>query len=474
MTNKAVSNVNGLAAGFQVNSVGRCGSNLAADSFSSVMQKTTGKNQPADNANLQQADAKKPEVQSSTEVMKDNNTKTAKQIEEQAGQAADRTKEEALNGAKDAVNETAKKVVEKVADILGISVEEVEQAMETLGLTAVNLLDSENLANLMLNLSGETDRMAFVTNEMLSTGMRDVLQMIQSEMASVKEIYHMDDAQLQQCMDALTAEKSEDAMPVFDVRKEETAEELNPPKEAVVTLSKNGEEVKVVVETDAKTGASTITQESAPLTGQEEESADSEKQGSKGEQNGSDSSRNGNLVLQNLTQNSNTVTTVQSTETTFAQTEQTQDIMNQILDYMKVQIKPETTSLEMQLHPENLGTLNIHIAQKNGMLTAQFTTQNEAVKNVIEAQLVTLQQNLNEQGVKVEAVEVNVATQQFNRNLDQGQGSHEHSSEEAKKKQPRRINLNNLDAFAEEELEEEDQVTADMMARNGNTVDYLA
>ena len=47
-------------------------------------------------------------------------------------------------------------------------------------------------------------------------------------------------------------------------------------------------------------------------------------------------------------------------------------------------------------------------------------------------------------------------------------------SKEAKKKGPRRINLNDLDSLEEEELEEADKVTADMMARNGNTVDYLA
>ena len=118
--------------------------------------------------------------------------------------------------------------------------------------------------------------------------------------------------------------------------------------------------------------------------------------------------------------------------------------------------------------------MNIRIAAKDGVLTAQFTAQNEAVKNVIEGQLMILQQNLDEQGVKVEAVEVNVATQQFNRNLDQGKGSSGQTSEEAKKKGPRRINLNDLDSLEEEELEEADRVTADMMARNGNTVDYLA
>jgi flagellar hook-length control protein FliK len=95
---------------------------------------------------------------------------------------------------------------------------------------------------------------------------------------------------------------------------------------------------------------------------------------------------------------------------------QTQNIYDQIADYMKIQLKPETTSLEIQLHPANLGTVNVHLTEKQGMLTAEFTTQNEAVKAAVESQIVQLKNQFEEQGIKVEAVEVSVAEQKYSQN----------------------------------------------------------
>ena len=77
----------------------------------------------------------------------------------------------------------------------------------------------------------------------------------------------------------------------------------------------------------------------------------------------------------------------------------------------------------------------------------------------------------------MQAVEVTVASQQFDRNLDQN-GNERNAQEEnqnAPKKQIRRINLNELDM--ENDLEEADdaiRIAADMMARNGNTIDFMA
>jgi flagellar hook-length control protein FliK len=158
-------------------------------------------------------------------------------------------------------------------------------------------------------------------------------------------------------------------------------------------------------------------------------------------------------------------------------TYEAREIMQQILDYIKVSVKPDMTSLQMQLNPEELGTLQIEVSNKNGMLTAQFTTQDEGVKAIIESQLIQLKENLNEQGLKVQAVEVTVASQQFDRNLDKNgnQGSMQEENSNAPKKQIRRINLNELDM--EEDLENADdaiRIAADMMARNGNTIDFMA
>lgn len=462
---KAVAGVSGSVNGFSQLGTGRADSLMAvADSFSSIMQKTTCQdNSKMENTDFQPADSKKTDVQDSANVMKEN-SKTAEKIEKSTQTEKPQADEETLNAAEDAVKETAEKVVKEVADTLGISEEEVEQAMETLGLTAVSLLDNTNLTQLMMNLSGETDLLALTTNEGLYTGIKDIMQMIQKEMMSIQEMYGLTEEQLNECVDVLTEKAQQmftelegvEAPIVVDEMATEDVEDVN-------TSS------KAIIENDANNVTTATTQETAQLADTNENATEN----NKGDLTGKNDSQSGNLLLQNLEQNQNVETVVNSTEMTFTET-QAQEIMDQIMDYMKVQVKADTTNLEMQLQPESLGTLNVRIAAKDGMLTAQFTAQNEAVKNVIEGQLMVLQQNLEEQGVKVQAVEVNVATQQFERNLDQGKGSSEQSSEEAKKRGPRRINLNDLDSLEDEELEEADRVTADMMARSGNTVDYLA
>ena len=92
------------------------------------------------------------------------------------------------------------------------------------------------------------------------------------------------------------------------------------------------------------------------------------------------------------------------------------EIIDQIIDAVKVSVNADTTSMEIQLTPENLGRLNLNVASKDGVITATITAQNEAVKAVIETQLIELKQTFNEQGLKVQEVEVAVAAHDFNMN----------------------------------------------------------
>ena len=169
------------------------------------------------------------------------------------------------------------------------------------------------------------------------------------------------------------------------------------------------------------------------------------------------------------------MTEVQQTENLGASREvDTQDIMRQIMDYMKVQLKPETTSLEMQLHPANLGTLQIQMATKGGSLTANFITQNEAVKAALESQMVQLQQSFEEQGIKVNSIEVTVQPHAFEQNLEQGRGNNSNQNQPGRGRN-RRINLDALQDEAEfGSLTEEEQLAAEMLRAGGNTVDYTA
>ena len=184
----------------------------------------------------------------------------------------------------------------------------------------------------------------------------------------------------------------------------------------------------------------------------------------------------GNLVLQTI-KNENFAPELEAVQANAGSSEvNTQDIMRQIMDYMRVQIRPDQTSMEMQLHPASLGTLQIQVEAKGGVLTANFITQNEAVKAALESQMVQLQENFEQQGIKVEAIEVTVATHQFEQNLDQQGREGEQSGEmqEGRRPRVRRLNLSGMDGIMPEDLEEEDRIAAEMMAVNGGTVDYTA
>jgi len=149
--------------------------------------------------------------------------------------------------------------------------------------------------------------------------------------------------------------------------------------------------------------------------------------------------------------------------------------MEQIVNQMKVTISPETTSMEMQLNPENLGKVYVNISSEEGVINAQFRATNEIVKEALETQIATLRENLNQAGVKVDAIEVTIASHEFERNLEQNH----HNPEDAQGTQNeqttkrRNISVDSLDELSGV-MTEEETLVAQMMKDNGNSVDFTA
>ena len=115
----------------------------------------------------------------------------------------------------------------------------------------------------------------------------------------------------------------------------------------------------------------------------------------------------------------------------------------------------------------------MQVSSANGVVTAHIIVQNEAVKSALESQLITLTQTFEEQGHKVEAVEVSIANYDLNQgmNRDNGQNPSEREEKESFRVNGtrRRINMNDLTDDDEEieEVSEEERIARDMMARNG-------
>ncbi|MDE6970567.1 MAG: flagellar hook-length control protein FliK, partial [Eubacterium sp.] len=157
-----------------------------------------------------------------------------------------------------------------------------------------------------------------------------------------------------------------------------------------------------------------------------------------------------------------------------------QEVIDQIVQHTRIHLSEDVKSIEMQLNPENLGKVYLHVTEKQGTVTAQLTAQNENIKEALVQQAAILKENLNQQGIKVDAVEVTTGTHEFESNLERDAHSQEEQTRQQEEQNMRRsrrsINLgdlNDLDGLSGM-MSEEEALVAQIMRDNGNNVDYKA
>ena len=95
------------------------------------------------------------------------------------------------------------------------------------------------------------------------------------------------------------------------------------------------------------------------------------------------------------------------------------------------------------------------------------------VKEALEMQVATLRENLSQAGVKVDSVEVTIASHEFERNLEQNEQGHQQNPDESKKAPRRNLKLDSLDELSGL-MSEEEALVAQIMRDNGNSVDFTA
>ena len=367
--------------------------------------------------------------------------------------------EEIPEEALEVLQAAAMELLVKVADILEVSPEQLQGHMEELGMEALDLLDSGKLGELLLSVKGAEDLSTLVTDEGLYDCFQKVMTELEGALQESGEILEKEPEQLPKLLEQIqdgtvlpeTAELSEGM---------EQPEELSPEMEVADQRGEERAESQGTME-QLPEGTGTADRTSAQTRGDGRESRQS---------GGGERGQGADLFAQNLRTQEFEPQVQQAAVAESAWDADTQNIMRQILDYMKINLKPDASSLEMQLHPASLGTLQVQVASKGGVVTANFITQNEAVKAALETQMIQLKEQFAEQGVRVEAIEVTVQPHAFERNLDQGRGNDSQGREPAKKGRTRRIDLNASPQG--EEPEQEELLAREILAANGNTVDY--
>ncbi len=450
-----------------VNSPGAAGRS-GSDGFSQIMNRTK------DTAGQMQGRGQEGQIDSArtpVKVNRSNVRETASSDQSAEDTTKAETDQNTADNAKDpqtAVEEAIGEVTEAIEEELGISEEELEAIMSELGLVPVDLLQPENVQAIVMAAAGETDGMSILTNESLYQSVQTLTGIVDEIVSDVQTELGMDDAAFAEMLQQMEATE-EIPESVLDVAQDN--------QEPVVIVS--GEKAEEAVsETETQQTQTTLPEAAENTSGSEKETVvpETAREKSAGEerQSGAQHQENGNPFLQGWDRSGVDVwrdnAVSEPPEIPFAAADTT-DVMNQVTEYMKLEARPDMTELELRLHPESLGTLHIHLSAKEGVITAQFTAENEAVRNVLEAQAIQLKENLNEQGVKVEAVEVTIASHGFERSFAEN-GEDGAQYEEPKKRGTRRIQLNDDVSLDEMDLSDEERIAAEMMEQNGNTVDY--
>jgi len=413
------------------------------------------------------------------EVKEDN--KTAK---------SDGKKEEITPKQKEAIGEKAEEVINKVADEMDVAPEEVIEAMETLGLTLVDLFNPDNMTDLVATLSGNQDALSILTDENLYQTLgeiqnfvgqitEDLTNELDLSQEALNEVLKQAEELLEQSVITETTEIPQESLEnaaMTGMVNAENEEPLEGMKDFKATSIVDGKEVTVSVEVDESTGASVSTVEKTELT--QSDNKDSSEQ--KPADRDSDENHSQASFITQTTQfnNLDTSDVMNITDQITSFTSETRDIADQIMESMKANLKADMTELEMNLHPASLGNVRVNLTAQNGQITAQFIAQNETVRAAIESQVTQLTNQLEDQGIKVEHVEVSIADYRFDRGNEGG--SQENNNSENKSGKPkvgrvRRIDMSAIESEEDlEELEDSDRIAAEMMAHDGNTVDYTA
>ncbi len=433
-----------------VNNTGKGQEVQGKDTFSEIFDKT---HSPAEAPKKEAATKAKDtgSIQNHTNIRKN---KTSEQLKEQAEEVKDIKGEENVEIA---AMEAAGEMVEKIAETFDITVEEVESVLETLGLTALDLLNSENLTQVVLALNPECDALTLMTNEELFADLKGLMNTAQELKNQIAQNFNLTEEEMAAVLNSMK-ENAAEQVPTVVVE----ADAVETKVANVYNSATSANEVEL-------TGSSVYDGTVIPKTENSENIRDDSSKAGEESENTAGQNLNQNFVnqLAEAVENASGETTSYGVRG--------QDIINQITEHIRVHVKQDTTEMELQLHPASLGNVKVQLTSAGGVLTAVFTTENEAVKTALESQLIQLKENFAQQGLKVESVEVNVSAQGFERSLDQQEQEQNRFEDSRSKKGSRRIRLSgseDVEDVLTEDMTADDRIVADMMIRNGNTVDY--
>ena len=391
------------------------------------------------------------------------------------------------------VEAVAEKIKDVIKDELDITDEELEKAMETLGLTILDLFNPQSLAQLVTEITGETDSVALLMNDSFKNILDDVSkltnQLFDDLKISFEEVKEIVLPELESKNSQITEEVVTVDLPTEDSEKLGVVTDENQNLKPVEPQAVLTEQIKPMETEEVKPQQNIQTDVNKPLEmkSQVDDNNNSSKQEFDFSKNAKTADDTLKVTHETRGAHEGVVFTQQEAVIEYSveqevvtlptgETVRAESIVNQLVEQAKVLTDAESTTMEMTLNPEGLGKIFMEVTQKGDVITAKIFTENDAVKQALENQMATLRTELNQNSTKVTSIEVSVGAHEFERNLEQNARDESRREEQMSKqssKRNSRINLNSLDELSGI-MSEEDMLIAQMMRDNGNTLDFQA
>lgn len=362
------------------------------------------------------------------------------------------------------VDEAADKMLSDTAEELSVTEEELLSVLQSLSLTPADLLTKEGLQQVVLAVSGETDFANFLTDETMFTTLQNLCGELQTTLSDLADELGISQDEVQDFLTAL-ADKAGDASTLQ--AEALSAEEFSTEEFSTEETEDAVTDVEKGSDTENITGDKTASEVNVPgkETGKQTEK----------ETSGEEKSFTGDKAFDNFAQSfktGQTQNTQAAAEVTPHFDVETENIIRQITDYMRGNVTDGVSEMDMQLHPASLGSVHIHLEAKEGVLTAQFTAQNESVKAALESQMIQLKDSFEEQGLTVESIEVMVSSQKFDQSYEEAESHANDTGSRSGRQRTRRAGLHV--SMEDEELSDEEILAKEVLKGQGSTVEFTA
>lgn len=367
-----------------------------------------------------------------------------KQNAADTGKADKTDKSKQDNKSDEKVNDAVQNVKDTIKEELDVSDEDIAKAMEVLGITDNDLLSVVKVTELVSALTG-ADSITLITDDDMSGKLTSVLDAVNTAQEDIADMLNtdVDDAVLVVRTDAVV--------------KKDTDETVVKNTDSSITDNQSVSETESLSDVLAAKVTAQGSSKNEESTGEHT-----------GEQNHNTQSYGGvaDSIIQSMKDSFADIVTEDTSRVSEA------DIVNQVIDQIKLSSGRELTSIEVMLNPERLGSVHVTVTAKNGILSAQIAAQNEQVKTALENQVTALKENFQNQGIKVEAVEITVMTHQFE--AGQNFGQNESERKQSEQKINKKLNLSDYMDDEDETVSAQDIRRKDSIQNGNSSVEYMA